>query len=118
MRSFDRFDSKYGKRFRVIHRSKEESDKITQQMRQWLQRKEKRIRYTLHALEMCDERAIDRSDVEHVLLTGRHIETREYEDKVGRYRENFEGLDQDQAKRLCIVTREESNILIITVIDI
>lgn len=118
MSEFDRFDPKYGKHFRTIKRSKEESKEIANRVRDALETGTKKVRFTVHARKMCEERTIDEKDVLRVLKTGKHVETREYENRQNKFRENFEGEDIDGNQRIRVVIREEKNILIITVIDI
>ena len=67
---------------------------------------------------MCEERKIDATDILYILMNGKHMETREYQNKMGRYRESFEGFDLDGHRVLRVVIHEELDILVITAIDL
>lgn len=116
MSNYPRKDKKYDERFKNVPRSLRQKEKIAGTIRSRIERFPNRIRYTRHADKMLFQRGIDHEDVKSAIQKGEHVETRDYENKRGLYREVFEGLSFDENRLIRVVIRNEEYLVIITVI--
>lgn len=69
-------------------------------------------------MEQAYQRRISWPDVQYVLETGRHMQTRFYQKRPNSPRLAFEGVTSDQDRSLRIIFVEEIDLVVVTVIGL